>query len=160
MNTASWAPPFLRAGMLTMAEKEHREKIQAMTAHTPDSGCVARCVSKFEEGNKHSHRWQAALQATDEKAKKNSVYSVSLDDVTVDISNWKPGTISNLVSEGGFAGGAPTGSTATVKAFYRAWVPFHHNAHHIVPIGVLWETSSTPPSQRPRTTRKARCLTW
>src|SRR5262245_45800425 len=115
MSTASSAPPLSHARGLIMSESKHRSKVLIMKEHTRDSGCVVRCISKFED-HPHSHRWHAAKQAEEEHAKKNSVYSApGIGDKTVNISGWDPDYLKSLVADGGIAGGAPSGSTATVK---------------------------------------------
>src|ERR1043166_9596376 len=119
-----------------MSEEEHRSKIEALKAHKPpDSGCVTRCQgSKYVEDQPHSHRWNAAQQARAEK----DVYTIPLDENAA-IPHWRKHALMRLGA--GLVGTAKRKSPKNqLKPFYREWWPFPHNAHHIIPMGVLWST--------------------
>jgi hypothetical protein len=121
-----------------MAEEEHRKKIEKKKEHkAAGSGCVTRCQgSKYVKGNDHSHRWNAAQQARGRK----DVYTIDLD-TNAKIPHWGVQALrrlgAGLVS--GVAGKIKKHAQNQLEPFYRTWWPFPHNAHHIVPVGVLWK---------------------
>jgi hypothetical protein len=116
-----------------MSENEHRKKIEKMAAHKPPkSGCVTRCQGgKYIEKEKHSHRWNAAVQARSEK----KVYTIPLGQ-NADIPHWGSKALKRLGE--GLIGIAKKHAANQLKPFYRSWWPFPHNAHHIIPVSVLW----------------------
>ena len=116
-----------------MSESEHRKKIEKLKAHkAPGSGCVTRCQGgKYVENNDHSHRWNAAQQARAE----TDVYTIPLDQ-DVPIPNWRAKALRTLGK--GLIGIVRKHAKNQLKPFYREWWPFPHNAHHIIPMGVLW----------------------
>lgn len=116
--------------------KEHRAFVAKHKAHNPPgSGCIIYCSGKYEIGNPHSHRWNAGKQAKGEKRVPYNNYDLWASR-KVNIDGWKPSSLSKLVAEGGVVG-TPTATTARVKPFYRAFHPFNHNAHHIIPTSNL-----------------------
>ena len=118
-----------------MPEQDHRAEIKAMDAHTKTSGCVVRCESAYKEGESHSHRWNAAEQARAEK----DVYTIKEEPWR--IVGWAMKKLRALAGEGGLVGAISKEgkkNVAKIKPFYRMFIPFPHNAHHIVPMGVLW----------------------
>jgi len=118
-----------------MSESEHRKKVEKMEEHKPpDSGCVTRCQGgKYVKEEPHSHRWNAAQQARAEK----KVYTIPLDQ-NADISNWRSKALKRLAAEGGLLGRTTKHAQNQLEPFYRWWWPFPHNAHHIIPMGALW----------------------
>jgi hypothetical protein len=123
-----------------MGEKIHRSAINAMDAHDAeaDTGCIIRCEPTYVEGNTHSHRWNAAEQARSEsRVNYGNITS------TKGIDTWDQAKIDALRRLGGVAG--PTGASSRgrtefqLKPFYRDFHPFKHNAHHIIPMGVVWK---------------------
>lgn len=108
-----------------------------MSAHNPPgSGCVIRCIIPYEEGNAHSHRWNGAEQARAE----TDVYKLPMDEPWR-IVGWAMKKLKVLKAQGGLAGAVTKQgkkNIAHIKPFYRMFIPFPHNAHHIVPMGVLW----------------------
>jgi len=119
-------------------EEAHRAEIKAMEAHQPPgSGCVVRCESAYVEDNSHSHRWNAAEQARAEP----QVYDLPMDEPWR-IVGWGIEKLTALKRRGGLAGeigkDAKGRNVASLKPFYRRFIPFPHNAHHIIPVSVLW----------------------
>jgi hypothetical protein len=121
-----------------MSESEHRKKIEKLKEHkAAGSGCVIRCQGgKYVKGNDHSHRWNAAQQARAEK----DVYTVDLYK-NAKIPHWGVHALKRLGAGlvSGVAGKIAKHAQNQLEPFYRAWWPFPHNAHHIIPMGVLWK---------------------
>jgi hypothetical protein len=120
-----------------MGEADHRSAINALTEHQASgSGCVIRCESNYVEGKAHSYRWHASKQANAE----TDVYTVTMTPWR--IVNWGMDKLQALFRQGGLSGGIGADSQgrseAFLKPFARSFIPFPHNAHHIVPVGVLW----------------------
>jgi len=119
-----------------MSENEHRKKVEKRDAHKPPgTGCVTRCQGgKYVENNAHSHRWNAAEQARAETA----VYTIPLNN-NASIPSWRKPALVRLHQEGGLVGRLRKNAGNKLKPFFRQWWPFPHNAHHIIPMSVLWQ---------------------
>lgn len=121
---------------MALTEKDHQSEVKAMKEHTRTSGCVVRCISTYKENESHSHRWNAAEQARAE----TEVYTLPMDHPKSILRKAKEKLLA-LLAEGALASKITkqgTNYASTLKPFYRMWIPFPHNAHHIVPMGVLW----------------------
>lgn len=120
---------------MAKAEEEHRSAVKARTEHTRSSGCIVRCETNYVDKHPHSHRWQAAEKARRQK----DVYTLPMGPKR--FGNWSLEMVQELQSAGALVGkfrkqGEYYG--ATLKPFVRAFAPFPHNAHHIIPMSVLW----------------------
>jgi len=110
----------------TVAYKLHKE--------TPTSGCMIRCITRYKEGNTHSHRWNAAERARTETRIPYTTYKNTRG------TNWW-GRIMKL-------------AIGDIKPFHRDFHPFPHNAHHIIPMAKFHEdidavTGMAAPNQTP-----------
>lgn len=120
---------------MAKAEEKHRSEFKALPEHNKKSGCVVRCESTYVDKHPHSHRWQAAKRARSRK----DVYPIDLKTprwLTMSLD-----FIERLRKEGGVADeGAAKGGKAKVatEPFVRSYSPWPHNAHHIIPMSVLW----------------------
>jgi hypothetical protein len=123
-----------------MGEKEHNEEIRAMPAHKESgAGCVIRCRTDYAEGNPHSHRWNAAQQARSEP----DVYKLPDQPARYKwpLAKWLEKLSSGLVAGGasGITHLANGQATAGLTPWKDAMSPFPHNAHHLIPVSVLWK---------------------
>ena len=120
---------------MAKAEEKHRSEFKALPEHNEESGCIVRCQSTYVENHAHSHRWQAAERARS----RPDIYPISLDKPRWLTKNLD--FIERLRKAGGVAAeGAAKGGKAAIatKPFVRTYSPWPHNAHHIIPISVLW----------------------
>lgn len=111
----------------------HQAYVKAHEAHTKSSGCIIYCTSKYEEGNPHSHRWNAANQARAEGRVPYNDYKMW---ESQEVDNWSLTQLESLGKEGGLDGAISSAAgkhVGKVKPFYRSFHPFNHNAHHIIP---------------------------
>jgi hypothetical protein len=138
---------------MAKAEEKHRSEFKALPEHSEKSGCIVRCQSTYVEKHAHSHRWQAAERARS----RPDIYPISLDK-----PRWLTKSldfIERLRNEGGVAaeGAAKGGKAAfSTKPFVRTYSPWPHNAHHIIPMSVLWNEvikkaeAKVPEEKQPR----------
>jgi hypothetical protein len=118
-----------------VGKKQHQDALKKHEKHKP--GCIVRCETDYIEGEPCSHRWNAAEQARGEP----SVYTVPLNNAWK-IVNWGIKRLKALKGEGALLGAIGNDgqgrNVAFLKPFYRSFIPFPHNAHHIIPMSVLW----------------------
>lgn len=143
-------------GSKKTANEQHIEGLDAYKKHNAHgTGCVMRCTSAYQPGKAHSHRWNAAERA---RGESDIPYNdIKMWEKSQEVDNWTLKKLQNLQKEGGLAGAiTKKGSKhlGNVKPFYRSFHPFNHNAHHIIPIGIMLKAIiNTSKSAKPNVTR-------
>jgi len=115
---------------------EHIEEIDAYAFHKKSrkkSGCLTRCIQRYQEDDSHSHRWNAARRAW----KDRDVYYWDGRDPEGRTWMYRPqatlirlGATNITHSRGRSFGGG-------VRDFATKSDPFPNNAHHIIPLANL-----------------------
>lgn len=122
-----------------MSEKQHAKDIEQFEdLHAKGGACLNRHVSAFEQGNTCSHRWQAFQDATAHSSLYNDKFSPG---GRIKTSAWlssgklfPPWYKQTLTPpKDGSAWNVGEGSNFKEKCY----IPYWHNAHHMVPNGEL-----------------------
>jgi len=120
-----------------MADK-HFKSLDAWAEHKPpDSGCLLRCDGSYSPGKAHSYRWNGAERARGESRVPYSDYYEIYAAAPMYRGERR---LSSLDRQNLLQSPIQTdssGSAALGVPFADAEHPFPHNAHHIVPRGVL-----------------------
>lgn len=112
--------------------KKHEEFVKNHEEHgKKGAGCIVYCAPEYDEGNPHSHRYNAAERARGE----GPPYSNYSND-PFEVGTWSLDKLQEFGRQGGLAtaidqsGGNPK---AGVKPYSVMFHPFKHQAHHIIP---------------------------
>lgn len=114
---------------------EHKSYMREHEAHTRTSGCLIICITQYQEGHPHSHRWQAAEKA---RAETRIPYGDCESPMVITIGRSLEGLLTDQALDGDVW--KEKGKTkGKLKPFFRHFAPFPHNAHHIIPISTMKE---------------------
>ncbi|MEX1363185.1 MAG: AHH domain-containing protein [Nannocystaceae bacterium] len=115
-----------------MTEK-HKNFVKQHEEHDKDgAGCIVYCTSDYDEGNPHSHRYNAAEQARGEGRVPYSSYCHS----PFEVGTWSLSKLNQFKNQGGLASAITYSGTqpvASVKPYAVEFHPFPHQGHHIIP---------------------------
>jgi len=118
---------------MATANEKHISGLDAYEKHVKhSSGCVMICTTAYENGSAHSHRWQAARRARNEKRVPYNNYGIMVRKLI-----WGSEKRLNRVNATDIQQDVGARYSGQAKAFTTEDNPFYHNAHHIIPVGVL-----------------------